>query len=90
MSTLARAHISRARSHPHPSITIIDRSAVVIKQPQSATAVTKTLPSDTKPATTHPSQEMAKKQEERKKREEEWEAKVREEESVVKNEKRGR
>jgi hypothetical protein len=77
MSTLARAHISRARSHPHPSITIIDRSAVVIKKPQSATAAT------------HPSQEMAKKQEERKKREEEWEAKVREEESVVKNEKRG-
>jgi hypothetical protein len=88
MSTLARAHVSRTRSHPHPSITIIDRSAVVIKKSQSATAVTKTLPSDSKPATTQSSQGMTREQEEKKKREEEWEAKVREEERVVKDGKR--
>jgi hypothetical protein len=102
MSTLARAHISRTRSHPHPAITIIDRSAVVIKKPQSATSVPKTTSPDMKTQVTvkEVSREMSrsceetekqqetKKREEAEKREEAWEAKVREEEKGVKDGKR--
>jgi hypothetical protein len=84
MSTLARAHISRTRSSPHP---LIDRSAIVFKKSQSSASVPTTASVAKSAATCRPQDKMTKEEVERRKRDEEWTAKVREEERIMQKEK---
>jgi hypothetical protein len=86
MSTLARAHVSRTRSSPHP---LIDRSAIVFKKSQSSASIPTVATIAKSAATCRPQDKMTKEEVERRKREEAWEAKVREEERTLRKEERG-
>jgi hypothetical protein len=86
MSTLARAHVSRTRSSPHP---LIDRSAIVFKKSQSSASIRTVVTIAKSAATCRPQDKMTKEEVERRKRDEEWEAKVREEERTMRKEERG-